>query len=62
MPYAPGFRRKIVELMESARTPEDLILEYEPATESIRNWVKQSERDCGKRKDGLTTSGTSSIA
>lgn len=55
MPYPPEFRRKIVELVESGRTPEDLAREYEPSAESIRNWVKQAERDAGERQDGLTT-------
>lgn len=55
MPYPPEFRRKIVELVESGRTPEDLAREYEPSAESIRNWVKQAERDAGECLDGLTT-------
>jgi transposase len=54
-PYPPELRRRLVELVRSGRSPEVLAEEYEPSAESIRNWVKQAERDEGKRKDGLTT-------
>jgi len=45
----------MVELVEAGRTPEELSREFEPSAQSIRNWVNQSERDAGVRKDGLTT-------
>lgn len=54
-PYAPEFRRRMVELVRSGRDPEDLAREFEPTAQSIRNWVAQSERDEGVREDGLTT-------
>lgn len=54
-PYPLEFRQQIVELIRAGRTPEALAREFEPSAESIRNWVKQAERDEGCRADGLTT-------
>jgi transposase len=45
----------MVDLVRAGRTPEELAKEFEPSAESIRNWVKQAERDEGVRQDGLTT-------
>lgn len=53
--YPPEFRRRIVELVRSGRSPGSLAEEYEPSAQAIRNWVRQAERDEGKRSDGLTT-------
>lgn len=53
--YPPEFRRQMVELVRSGRTPQELAREYEPSAGSIRNWVAQSERDAGERSDGLST-------
>jgi transposase len=53
--YPPEFRRQLVELVRSGRTPEELSREFEPTAQSITNWVKQAERDAGKRGDGPTT-------
>ena len=55
VPYPPEFRRQMVELVRSGRTPEELSKEFEPTAQSIRNWVVQADRDGGKRQDGLTT-------
>jgi transposase len=52
VPYPPEFRRQMVELVRSGRTPEDLSREFEPTAQSIWNWVRQAERDGGARKDG----------
>lgn len=54
-PYPPEFRQQMVELVRSGRTPEELGREFEPSPESIRNWVRQSDLDEGRRHDGLTT-------
>ena len=54
-PYPPEFRRQMVELVRCGRTPESLSREFEPTAESIRNWVRQADRDEGLREDGLTT-------
>ena len=43
----------------SCRTLAEVVLslaeEYEPSGQAIRNWVRQAERDAGKRKDGPTS-------
>jgi transposase len=54
-PYAPEFRRQMVELVRAGRAPEELAKEFEPTAQAIRNWVKQSDLDEGKREDGLTS-------
>jgi len=53
--YPPEFRRQMVELVRSGRTAEDLAREFEPTAQSIATWVKQAERDAGKRTDGPTS-------
>lgn len=53
--YPPEFRRRIVELVRSGRTPEALAREFEPSAQSIRHWVRQADLDEGRRSDGLTT-------
>ena len=54
-PYAPEFRRQMIELVRSGRSPESLAKEFEPTAQAIRNWVAQSGRDEGTRHDGLKT-------
>jgi transposase len=45
----------MVELVRSGRTPEELSREFEPSAQAIWNWVRQAERDEGRRDDGLTS-------
>jgi transposase len=47
-PYAPEFRRQMVELVRAGRDPEDLAREFEPTAQSIRNWVVQADRSEGR--------------
>ena len=54
-PYPSEFRARMVELVRSGRTPEELSREFEPTAQSIWNWVRQAERDQGVRTDGLPT-------
>ena len=54
-PYPPEFRRQMIELVRSGRTPEELARQFEPTAQSIRNWVEQADLDEGRRDDGLTT-------
>jgi len=54
-PYPPEFRRRLIELVRSGRTPEELSRKFEPSSQAIRNWVRQADRDEGRREDGLTT-------
>ena len=53
-PYPAEFRRQMVELVRTGRTPDELSREFEPSAEAIRQWVKQADRDDGRRADGLT--------
>lgn len=54
-PYAPEYRRQMVELVHACRTPGELAREYECSAQAIRNWVRQADRDAGRREDGLNT-------
>jgi transposase len=45
----------MVELVRSGRSPEELAREFEPSSQAIRNWVRQADRDEGRRRDGLTS-------
>ena len=54
-PYASAFRRQMVELVRTGRTPEELGREFDPTAESIRNWLRQADLDEGRRHDGLTS-------
>ena len=53
--YPLEFRREIVALVRSGRSPEALAREFEPSASAIRKWVKQADLDEGHRNDGLTT-------
>lgn len=53
--YSPEYRRRLVELVRAGRTAESLGRQYEVSAQSIRNWVRQSDLDEGRRSDGLTT-------
>ena len=54
-PYSSEFRQRLIELVRAGRTPEDLAREFEPSAQAIRNWVRQSDLDEGRREDGLTS-------
>ena len=54
-PYAPEYRRQMVELVRAGRTPGELAREFGCSSQAIRNWVRQSDRDEGRREDGLTS-------
>ena len=55
-PYAPEYRRRIIELARAGRSIKVLAREFEPSANVIRQWVKQATLDEGLRSDGLTTS------
>jgi transposase len=54
-PYPVEYRRRLVDLVQSGKTPEELARQFEPSGQAIRNWVAQAERDEGKGSDGLTS-------
>ena len=49
-PYAPEFRRQMVELVRAGRDPADLAREFEPSSQAIRNWVARADRQDGRRE------------
>lgn len=49
-PYAPEFRRQMVELVRAGRDPADLAREFEPSRQAISNWVAQADRREGRRE------------
>jgi transposase len=53
--YAPEFRRQMVELVRTGRSPAELSREFGPTAWTIALWVKQAARDTGKGDGGLTT-------
>ena len=61
-PYTPEYRRRLVELARSGRTPESLAKQFEPSAQAIRNWVRQGDLDEGRRTDGLTTEEREELA
>ena len=54
-PYAPEYRRQMVELVRAGRTPGELAREFECSAQAVRNWVRQADRDEGPCEDGLTS-------
>ncbi len=54
-PYPAEFRHRMVELVRAGRSPGSLAREFEPSAQAIRNWVRQADRDEGRRADGLRT-------
>ena len=54
-PYPLEYRQQMIELTRAGRSPESLAQEFEPTAQCIRNWVRQADRDEGRRGDGLTT-------
>jgi transposase len=54
-PYPLEFRRQIVELARLGRSAAQLAREFEPSYETIRQWIKQADRDEGRSAEGLST-------
>ena len=52
-PYAPEYRRRIIELARAGRSINHLAGEFEPSANAIRKWVKQAALDEGLRSDGF---------
>ena len=53
--YAPEYRRQIVELVRTGRMAKEVAGEFECCASTIRNWVRQADRDEGRREEGLTS-------
>jgi transposase len=54
-PYPPQLRARLIELARAGRSPEELGRQFEPSGQTIRNWLRQADRDEGRGEDGLTT-------
>lgn len=54
--YTPEFRRQMVELHRRGRGVVELAKEFGVTSWSIRQWVKQAQRDIGAGDGGLTSS------
>jgi len=50
-PYPAEFRRQMVDLVRSGRTPEELSREFEPTAQAIWNWVREADREGAVRRD-----------
>ena len=54
-PCVPEHRRQMVDLVRSGRSDGELAHEFGCSARMIRNWVRQPERDEGRRDDGVTS-------
>ena len=50
-PYPADFREQIVAPVRAGRSAEEFAEEFEPCAATIHGWVKQAERDAGRRAD-----------
>jgi transposase len=53
--YTPEFKRQMVDLVRSGRTPAALSREFGPTAWTIALWVKRDARDRGQGDGGLTS-------
>ena len=49
--YSEEFRRQMIDLVRSGRTPEELSREFDPSAQAIRNWVAAAESEDGASGD-----------
>ncbi|MDP8922803.1 MAG: transposase [Chloroflexota bacterium] len=62
-PYPAEFRAEAVRLVRSGeRTAEQLARDLGCSAQAIRNWVRQTDLDAGRRHDGLTTAEREELA
>ncbi len=55
-PYPPEFRAEAIRLARTSGQPHAQIArELGMTTETLRQWLKQADRDEGRRQDGLTS-------
>lgn len=55
-PYPTAFKQQLVELARSGRSVAELAREVDPSEQTIYTWIKQADRDAGKRADILSSS------
>ena len=54
-PYPTEYRDQIVALHRAGRSIKELAAEFEPCAETLYAWVKQADRDGGRRADILSS-------
>jgi transposase len=61
-PYPPEFRLAAIELVRiSSKSQHQIAEDLAISHVTLRNWVKQAERDEGKRPDGLSSDRATSV-
>jgi transposase len=61
--YSPEFRREAIELVRiSSRSQHQIAEDLGISAVTLRNWIKQAERDEGKRPDGLSSDEREELA
>jgi len=53
--YPPEFRRQMIDLVRSGRTPEELSREFEPSAASIAGWVRRAAAEDGTTRSDVMT-------
>ena len=62
-PYPPEFRREAIKLVRiSSKSQRQIAEDLGISDVTLRNWVKQAERDEGTRPDGLSTDEREELA
>ena len=62
-PYPPEFRREAIELVRiSSKSQHQIAEDLGISDVTLRNWVKQAERDERNRPDGLSTDEREELA
>ena len=62
-PYSEEFKRETIELVRiSSKSQRQIAEDLGISDVTLRNWVKQAERDAGQRPDGLSTDEREELA
>ena len=62
-PYREEFKREAIELVRiSSKSQHQIAEDLGISDVTLRNWVKQAERDEGKRPDGLSSDEREELA
>jgi transposase len=62
-PYSEEFKRETIELVRiSSKSQRQIAEDLGISDVTLRNWVKQAERDEGTRPDGLSTDEREELA